>query len=424
MGRRVVITGMGVASPIGVGLQDFRQALYEGKSGIQHFKELEELHFSCQVGGIPLVTEEHKETYFSPLQLRGLNSTGILYGGIAGMEAWYDAKLPIYDDVQFDVGVIFGAGMLGADKYREAVEKVDQGRTRKLGSTVVTQIMTSGISAMLAGNIGAGNIVTSNSSACATGTEAVIMAYERIASGQAEVVLAGSTSESGKYIWAGFDAMRVMNYKHNFEPEQASRPMSATASGFVPGSGAGALVLESLEHAMQRSAPIYAEVLGGHVNSGGHRNGGSMTAPNSVAIQQCITSALLNAKLTSSQIDVINGHLTATRKDPNEINCWVTALNRRGNEFPYINSLKSMTGHCLAASGSIECVASVLQIKDNFIFPSLNTEDLHPDIAEIVGRERIPLQKIDQSVSTVIKASFGFGDVNACVLFQKFVDSK
>jgi len=420
MSRRVVITGLGVASPNGIGINDFNNALKAGKSGIQFYKELEELKFSCQVGGTPPVTKEHKSKYFTPLQLRGLNSSGIIYGGIAGMEAWEDANLPIYEDVNFDVGVIFGAGILGADKYRDSIYKVDDGQTRKLGSTVVTQIMTSGISAMLAGNIGAGNIATTNSSACSTGTEAVIMAYERIASGQAECILAGSTSESGKYIWAGFDAMRVMNYKHNNEPEKASRPMSATASGFVPGSGAGALVIESLESAQNRNAKIYAEVLGGHINTGGHRNGGSMTAPNPIAIHQCITATLKKTKINSSSIDLINGHLTATKKDPNEIEAWTNALGREGNNFPYINSLKGMTGHCLAGSGSIECVASILQLKDNFVFPSINSEDLHPAIEQRVSRERIPTQTIYTDIETVIKASFGFGDVNACIIFNTF----
>lgn len=420
MNRRVVITGLGVASPNGVGLTDFTSAIKNGKSGIEFYKELEELNFSCQIGGIPPITDELKNEYFTPLQLRGLNSTGILYGGIAGMQAWNDAGLSIYDEANFDVGVIFGAGILGADKYRNSIYKVDQGKTRKLGSTVVTQIMTSGVSAFLAGKIGAGNIVTTNSSACSTGTEAVIMAYERIARGQAECILAGSTSESGKYIWAGFDAMRVMPYQFNDDPEKASRPMSNTASGFVPGSGAGALVLESLESAQNRNATIYAEVLGGHANSGGHRSGGSMTAPNPIAIHHCITSLLEKTKIDPNRIDLINGHLTATKKDPNEIECWAKALGRSGDDFPYINSLKSMTGHCLAASGSIECVASVLQIKDNFIFPSINSEDLHPEIEKRVTREKIPLSKQDVEINTVIKASFGFGDVNACVLFRKF----
>ena len=133
---------------------------------------------------------------------------------------------------------------------------IDLGMVRKLGSGTVVQTMASGITAYLSGKIGLGNQVTTNSSACATGTESLLMAYERIKAGQATCMIAGSTSDSGPYIWGGFDAMKVCTYKHNEEPEKGSRPMSETASGFVPSSGAGALVVESLSHALQRGAKI------------------------------------------------------------------------------------------------------------------------------------------------------------------------
>lgn len=196
--------------------------------------------------------------------------------------------------------------------------------------------------------------------------------------------------------------------------------MSASASGFVPGSGAGALVLESLESAKQRGAHVYAEVLGGHVNSGGQRGSGTMTAPNSLAVQKCIRMALKNAGVQSYEIDAINGHLTATRMDSTEIENWATALNRSGKDFPYINSLKSMTGHCLSAAGSIESVAAVLQIDEQFIFPSINCEDLHPEIKNIVSEEKIPQQCLSYGLNLLAKASFGFGDVNACIIFKKY----
>src|SRR5690606_34979260 len=157
--------------------------------------------------------------------------------------------------------------------FRDAIYLLDDGQVKRLGSTVVVQTMASAVSAFLGGILGLGNQVTTNSSACTTGTEAISIGYERIQSGKAKRIAVGSCSDDGLYIWGGFDAMRVMTYKHNETPEQGSRPMSATASGFVPGSGAGALVLESLESALERNATIYAEVLGGHVNSGGQRDG-------------------------------------------------------------------------------------------------------------------------------------------------------
>lgn len=422
MQKRVVITGLGVAAPNGVGLADFEESLRIGKSGIQYFEELEALNFSCRIGGVPPVSEDLKRQYLTPLQLRNFNSSGIIYGCIAGVDAWRDADLDFNEEEpDWESGCIFGSGISGVEKMREAVYKVDQGKVRRLGSNVVAQIMTSGAAAYLSGKIGLGNQVTSNSSACATGTEAVLMAYERIQSGKAKRMLAGSCSDRGPYIWGGFDAMKVMNYRHNDRPEAASRPMSATAFGFVPGSGAGALLLESLESALERGVEIYAEVLGGAVNSGGQRNGGTMTAPNSRSVQACIRAAVQNAGIQAGDIDLINGHLTATIKDPDEVQSWAVALERKGRDFPFIHSLKSMIGHCISGAGSIESVAAVLGLKKNFIFPSINCEDVHPEILSVIDEQKIPRKTIENADAQIVaKAGFGFGDVNACVIFKKY----
>ena len=189
----------------------------------------------------------------------------------------------------------------------------------------------------------------------------------------------------------------------------------------MPGSGAGALVLESLESALERKATIYAEVLGGHMNSGGQRGGGSMTAPNPVAVRKCIETALEQTGVRADEVDVIDGHLTATIKDPAEVTAWSEALQRKGTDFPYINSLKSMVGHCLSAAGSIECVASVLELYHGFIYPSVNSDDIHPDIIAQIDVDRIPQQSIQKNINVIAKANFGFGDVNACVLLKKFL---
>ena len=279
MKKRVVITGLGVVAPNGVGIPEFTKAIKKSISGIRFFPELKELNFSCHLGAIPKISEEKKRQYLSELQLRNFNSSGILYGIIAGMDALKDAKIdPAKQDGDplWDLGIIFGSGTSGVEKFRESINKIDAGNARRLGSTAVVQTMASGVSAYLGGLIGAGNIVTTNSSACATGTEALLLGYERIANGHATYMLCGSTSDSGPYIWGGFDAMKVTTYKHNDSPENVAGPMSAGASGFVPGSGAGAYLLESLESAEKRGATIHAEILGGAINNGGQRGAGSM----------------------------------------------------------------------------------------------------------------------------------------------------
>ncbi len=422
MGRRVVITGLGVCAPNGVGLTDFTQALLDGKSGIRHQPNLEKLGFGCQVAGEPLVKDNLINSYFTPLERRGLNASGIVYGVIAGVDAWNDAGLVenTTNEPSWDRGIVFGTGILGVDKFREAIHLIDDGNVRRLGSTSVIQTMASGISAYLGGMLGCGNQVTTNSAACTTGTEGVIMAYDRISQGKAEIMLTGSCSDSGPYVWGGFDAMRILPRGYNNDPAKASRPMSATASGFIPGSGAGALVLESLESAQERGAYIYAEVLGGEINSGGQVGEGSMTAPNSLAVQRCIKNAVVNAGIEASDIDVVNGHLTATSKDSLEIENWSVALNRKGANFPFINSFKGAVGHCLAAAGSIECVAAILQFKEQVVFKNINCEDVHPQITELIADSCIPRKTLEHAPSIIAKASFGFGDVNACVIFKAF----
>ena len=422
MKKRVVITGLGIVAPNGVGLDAFTTAIKNGTSGIKKNAELERLQFSCQISGTPEVATELALHYFTELELRNFNSSGILYGVIAGIDAWKDANLSIEqnEEPDWDSGTIFGTGTSGIDKFRESIYKIDDLQTRRLGSTAVAQTMNSGISAYLGGKLGLGNQVSTNSSACTTGVESIMMGYDRIVAGHAKRILAGSTSDSGPYIWGGFDAMRVCTFKHNDTPEEGSRPMSSTASGFVPGSGAGAMVLEDLETALARGARIYGEILGGNINSGGQRGLGTMTAPNPTAVIHCIKKAMENANIKAEDIDAINGHLTATSKDSLEITNWSIALGRSGKDFPYINSLKSMVGHCLSGAGSVESVAAILQLHHGFIFPNINCGDLHPEISAIIDESRIPRERIEADLNILAKASFGFGDVNGCIIFKKY----
>lgn len=423
MNNRVVITGLGVVSSNGVGIPDFKKAIQEGKSGIKYIPELEELNFDCKIGGVPEISDEMKSKYMTSLELRKFNSNGVLYGVIAGMDAWIDAGLPITnseDEPDWDSGGVMGIGSMAADKLREGIYAIDDLKTKKLGSTFVIQTMPSGINAYLISKLGLGNQVTTNSAACATGTESILMSYDRIKSGRAKRMLACSTNDDGPYVWAGFDAMKVTTYKHNHEPEKASQPMGEFASGFAPGSGAGAMVLESLDSALKRGAKIYAEVLGGQMNSGGQRMDGSMTLPNSRGVQRCITEALENAGVQPEEIDVINGHLTSTGKCNLEIQNWSEALNRKGKDFPYVTALKSMIGHTLGAAGLIESVAAVLQLKEGFLVPNINCENIDPQITALIDESKITKEFEKMDLNIIAKSSFGFGDVNACVIFKKY----
>jgi 3-oxoacyl-(acyl-carrier-protein) synthase len=177
-------------------------------------------------------------------------------------------------------------------------------------------------------------------------------------------------------------------------------------------------MLEELELARARGARIYAEVLGAHVNSGGHSNGGSMTAPNPDGVRRCIRAAVAQAGIAPREIDAINGHLTATFADPHEVRSWQAALELEPEEMPWINSTKSLVGHGLGAAGGLELVASVLQLHKGFVHGSLNCEDLHPELTAFA--ERIPHQTIEADIEVLAKASFGFGDVNGCLILRRW----
>ncbi|MCD6153966.1 MAG: beta-ketoacyl-[acyl-carrier-protein] synthase family protein [Syntrophobacterales bacterium] len=422
MRSRVVITGMGVTAPNGHGLKNFEQALREGRSGIRFFPKLQELKFSCQIGGMPENFDDIRKSYFDHEKLLSMNDN-IGYISVSAVDAWQDAGFTWSDDndqVDWDTGAILGCGIGGMDTIAERlIPMVDEGKVRRMGSRIVEQVMNSGTSARVGGLLALGNKVTSNSSACSTGTEAIVDAMWRIRAGLAKRMLAGGSEGASPYIWGGFDSMRVIARKFNDQPEKGSRPMSASANGFVPGAGGAVLVLEDLETALDRGAKIYAEILGGVVNSGGQRNGGSMTAPNPEGVQRCIKGAMADANITPDEIDAINGHLTATFADPSEINNWSRALNRGPEDFPHINSTKSMIGHCLGAAGAIESVAVVLQLYNGFLHPSVNCEDVHPEIEAFA--DKIPHKVMEYpELKIIAKACFGFGDVNSCLIFKKW----
>jgi 3-oxoacyl-(acyl-carrier-protein) synthase len=419
----VVVTGVGVVAPNGLGIPAFSQALREGRSGVRAVPRLAELRFGCQVAGVPEGIDELAATLFDADELLAMNSNH-RFACVAAVGAWEDAGLTPAergdDEVRWDTGTVLGTGIGGMDTIGERVVPLtDAGTLRRLGSTTVEQVMASGISARVAGLLALGNQVTSNSSACSTGTEAIVEGLERIRSGRAERMLCGGSEGASPYIWSGFDAMRVLARGSNHAPERASRPMSASASGFVPAAGAGVLVLESLESARERGAPIRAEVLGGAVNCGGHRRGGSMTAPNPEGVRRCIRAALADARVLPNEVDAINGHLTATGADPREVQSWSAALERPPEAFPSITATKSLIGHALGAAGGIECVASVLMVQDGFVHPTINCEDVHPDIAPFAAAIPHTLRPAPD-LRVVAKAGFGFGDVNACVVFGKW----
>ncbi|HWZ04663.1 MAG TPA: beta-ketoacyl-[acyl-carrier-protein] synthase family protein [Mucilaginibacter sp.] len=421
MTKRVVVTGLGVVSPNGIGIPAFLHAIQNGISGIKYIPHYEELNFSCHLAGMPDFAREKLRNYISDVTLHGLKGTNIVYGIAAALDAWADSGMDYEtDEPRWETGCVFGNSIADTEAMKNVIIQVDNKDAKKLGSRIVEQAMNSGVTSYISGRLGLGNKVVTNSAACATGTQSILMGYEYIKHGYAKRMLTGSTEHVDTYVYGAFDSMRVLSRKFNDHPEQASRPMSLSAGGFVPGSGAGALVLEELDFALQRNAKIYAEVLGGSCNSGGQRNGGTMTAANPTGVLRCINEALTGSGVKPQQIDLISGHLTATNADSKEIQNWCQALNRTGDDFPLINSLKSMVGHCLSAAGSIESVAAILQIVHQFVHPNINLDDPNPEITNRISINCLPVKMIKKKLDIVAKANFGFGDVNSCLILSKF----
>ena len=228
MNTRVVVTGLGIIAPNGHGIDEFEAALRNGKSGIRFQPELAELKFGCHVAGVPEDYEAISAQYFTEEQLMSMNS-GIKMACIAAADVWRDAGFEVpaadSDAVDWDTGAIVGTGVGGLDTVGERVVPfTDAKNVRRLGSTMVEQVMASGVSAKVGGLLALGNQVTTNSSACSTGTEAIVEAMQRIRDGLAKRMLAGGAEGATKYSWAGFDAMRVLNRKHNDAPEKLPGP--------------------------------------------------------------------------------------------------------------------------------------------------------------------------------------------------------
>ncbi len=422
---RVVVTGMGAVAPAAADIPIFLQNLQVGKSGITYLPELEEMAFQCHVGGVASIKNVIKNPWCDYFDIE-LASDFIQLACVAGVEAWKSSGLTLpefeSDEVDWDTGMIIGSGFAGLDAAgKKVVPLTNAGQSKRIGSLGVQHSMGSGAAAQLSAILGIGNQVTANSSACCTGTEAILDGFYKIKNGIARRMVVGSAEGYSPYIWAQFDAAKVLNRKFNDRPQEASRPMSESARGFVPSSGAGVLILESLESAMERGAPVYAELLGGVCNSGGQRGDGSMTFPNNEGVIRCLRTTMERSQIQANEVDLISGHLTATKADPIEVENWKNALQLDPSDFPYINAPKSIFGHALAGAGGLESVACVLQLKHGFIHPSINCEDVHPVISDLIPSEKIPQKKIEApNLRVIIKASFGFGDVNTCLVFRKW----
>ena len=401
--KRVVITGLGIVSSIGNNRTEVTESLKAGKSGIEYCEEYAELEFRSHIHGpIRLNLEELIDK-----KLKRFMGDAAAFAYLAMKEAIEVSGLSADQISNPRVGLISGSGGGSNQNLVEAIDLMRSKGARKVGPTMVPRIMASTTSACLsvANNIQGVNY--SISSACATSAHCIGNAYEIIQMGKQDIIFAGGGDEVHWTSTLLFDSMGALSSKYNETPEIASRPYDANRDGFVISGGGGMVVLEELEHALQRNAHIYAEVAGYSATS----DGVDMVKPSGEGALRCMQQA---TSTIDSSIDYINTHATSTPAgDIAELNAIKEIF---GEQAPKISGTKSLTGHGLGAAGVNEAIYSLLMMEHDFIAASANITDLD----EGVGDLNIVTEREDNAgLNTVMSNSFGFGGTNASLVFKR-----
>lgn len=411
MRRRVVITGLGAVSPIGVGVEAFWQSLVNGVSGISKITRFDASRHDCQIAGEvkgfdPLAYVEKKDVKKMDLFIH--------YALAAAIMAVEDAGLKPNGLNQDRIGVIVGTGMGGIPALEESHKVLLERGPGRISAFFIPSIITNMASGQISMRFGFKGPNSCVSTACATGNHAIGDSFEIIQRGDADVMIAGgSEAVITPLCVGGFCSMKALSTR-NEEPEKASRPFDLNRDGFVMGEGAGLLVLEALEHALARGARIYAEIVGYGISADAYHI--TAPAPNGEGAVRSMRMALKDARLHPEEIDHINAHATSTPAgDSNE----TQAIKQVFGEHAYrlaISAIKSMTGHLLGAAGGIEAVATVLTIYHQLIPPTINYETPDPEC----DLDYVPNKARSASVRAALSNSFGFGGTNATLVFKRF----
>ncbi|MFV0409908.1 MAG: beta-ketoacyl-ACP synthase I [Paracoccus sp. (in: a-proteobacteria)] len=406
--RRVVITGMGIISPIGNSIAEVEASLRAGKSGIVFAEDYAEHGFRSQVKGQPqIVLEDH----IDKRNLRFMGP-GAAYNFLAMQQAIADSGLEEADISNDRTGLIMGSGGPSTSNFFVAFDTViNKGAPKKMGPFMVTRCMSSTNSACLATPFRIKGVNYSITSACSTSAHCIGNGTELIQMGKQDIVFAGGGEELDWTLSCLFDAMGAMSSKYNDTPDSASRAFDASRDGFVIAGGGGVVVLEELNHALARGAKIYAEVTGYGATSDGH----DMVAPSGEGGERSMRLAVSTLP-EGRKIGYINAHGTSTPAgDVTE----VKAIRRVFGEdaVPPISSTKSLTGHSLGATGVHEAIYSLLMLDNNFITASANITELDP---EIRPGEIATTYRPDVELDSVLSNSFGFGGTNATLVMSKY----
>ncbi|WPO91392.1 beta-ketoacyl-[acyl-carrier-protein] synthase family protein [Chryseobacterium sp. YR459] len=405
MENRVVITGMGIYSCIGTSLEEVRESLYQGKSGIVLDPDRKEFGFRSGLTGV--VPKPDLKNLLNRRQRISMGEESE-YAYLATIDALKQANLDEEFLDSHEVGILYGNDSVS----QAVVESIDIAREKKdttlMGSGAIFKSMNSTVTMNLSTIFKLKGINLTISAACASGSHSLGLAYMMIKNGFQDMIICGGAQETNKYSMASFDGLGVFSARED-EPTKASRPFDAERDGLIPSGGAASLIVESLESAQRRGAPIIAEIIGYGFSS----NGGHISTPNVDGPALAMDRALKQSGLKASDIDYINAHATSTPiGDANEAKAIYEIF---GSEVP-VSSTKSMTGHECWMAGASEVIYSILMMQNDFVAPNINLENPDNEAQKINLVAKTKNQKIDVFLSN----SFGFGGTNSALIVKKF----
>jgi 3-oxoacyl-[acyl-carrier-protein] synthase II len=410
MKRRVVVTGMGIISPLGIGLQANEAAIFSGQSGVDLISKFSTDSFPVKIAGE--VRGFSPEDYISHKEVKKMD-TFIHYAVACSQLALKDSGFEVNDANAERVGVLVGVGLGGLPAIERYHDIMKEKGVRKITPFFIPMLipnLASGQVSIVTGAKGPNSCVVT---ACATGTHSIGEAAKYIQYGDADAMIAGGTeSVITPLCVGGFHASKALSTR-NDDPKGASRPFDKDRDGFVIGEGCGVVVLEELEAAKKRGARIYGEIIGYGLNGDAHHI--TATAPGGEGAARCINLALKNAGINKEDVDYVNAHGTSTGADATETAAIKTVFGDHARKLA-VSSTKSMTGHLLGAAGGVEAIFSLLAIQKGVIPPTINYTTPDPEC----DLDYVPNEAREKNVSVAVSNSFGFGGTNGVLIFKKF----
>jgi len=414
MKKRVVITGVGMITPLGTGTEISWNGLTEGRSGIRRITHFDPEGLPCQLAAeVP----DFEIDRFIEIKEQKKMDRFIHFGLAAATLAMEDSGLKVTEDNADRIGVIVGAGIGGLPAIEHYSQILHEKGPKRVSPFFIPMTIINLTSGQISIRFGAKGPNSAVATACATGTHSIGDAFKLVQHGVADAMICGGTESTITPLCiAGFTSMKALSTR-NDAPEKASRPFDADRDGFVMGEGAGILVIEELEHALGRGAKIYAELIGYGLNSDAYHI--TSPSPNGEGASKCMKSALNDAGICPEEVDYINAHGTSTRYG-DEIE--TSAIKRVFGDHAYklcVSSTKSMIGHLLGASGGVEAVICSLSIHNRLVPPTINLDNPDPEC----DLDYVPHKARPVELNIAMSNSFGFGGTNACIILKRYSNS-